>query len=193
MGDFFVYSTFIGVLLFLFPVFLFVDSYVDVTKNRAWFSVSLYRFLRIFGGYGQLDREGIALHVTKKTAVFLPFDKMGDTRKKFEITKGFQLYIYHQIVETGGANSIYGIFLAAALQGAGGAAFSVLQTKHPFLSLKSSTVLSEKPCLKLTVRTAFIFNGLVLTIALIKKLLEALITWIKRKKSTASWKRQPSN
>lgn len=193
MGEFFVYSAFAGTLLFLFPVFVYIDSFVDAAENRAWFSVGVYRFLRLIGGYGQLDREGICLHITKKKAFFLPYDSMADTRKKFEITKGFQLYTFRQIVETGGAGQGYGIFLGALLQAASGAAFSLMQTKRPFLSLKNSTLLSEEPCLKLTTRSVFVFNGLVLAIALTKKALEACITWIKSRRSTTFSKRRQNS
>ena len=193
MSEFFVYSFFFGTLLFLFPVFFFTDIYVDVLQNKCWFSLSLYKHFKIFGGYAQLEPDGIALHLTKKKAVFIPYNKMTDTRKKFDVTKGFQLWRFHQIVETGGADTIYGIFIAAFLQSASSAAFSVLQTKYPFLSLKNSTLLGEKAAVKITLESALIFNGLIVTIALIKKLLEAIINWIRTKKSIASWKKRQNS
>ncbi len=193
MGEFFVWSAFAGVLLTFFPVFLWLDAYVDIPKNRAWFSLSLFRYLKLFGGYGQLDREGIAVHLTKKKAVFIPYSKLADTRKKFEVTKGFQLWRLHQSVETGGAESVAGVMIAAALQSAGGGTFAYLKTKHPFLSLKNDTLLSEEASLKLSFETALVFNGFVLGMALIKKALEALIKWIRKKRSTASLKKLQSN
>ena len=193
MGEFFVYSTFAGFLLTFFPVFLWLDAYVDARGNRAWFSFSAYRFMKIFGGYGQLDKEGIAVHVTKKTALFLPFDKLGDMRKKFEITKGFQLWKFHQTVEIGGADNVYGVLVAAGIQSFASGAFAYLRTKHPFVSLKNCTLLAEDPCLKLSFENAVVFNGFVLGMAITKKLLEALINWIRKKRSTASWKKQRSS
>ena len=193
MGEFFVWSTFAGFLLTFFPVFLWLDAYVDIPKNRAWFSLSMYRHFKLFGGYGQLDREGIAVHLTEKKAVFVPYDKMADTRKKFEITKGFQLWRLCQTVETGGSESIAGILIAAALQSLGGGTFAYLRTKHPFLTLKNDTLLGEKPCLKVSFETATVFNGFVLGMAFTKKALEALINWIRKKRSTAFLKRQQSN
>ena len=192
MGEFFVWSAFLGTLLFLFPVFVGFDPYINVRENKAYFALSVFG-LRVLGGYGELYRDGAAIHLTKKFAIFLPYDKMRDTRKYFEITDGFQLYKFHQIVETGGADSIYGILLATLLQAGGGAAFAYLRTKHPFLSLKNGTVLADETCLKLTVETVTVFNGLVLTLAIAKKALEALLNWIRSKKLTASWKKQQSN
>ena len=193
MGELFVYSLFFGVLFFFFPVFVYVDGYVDVAENKAWFALCLYRRLKVYGGYGELRKEGVALHLTDKKAVFLPYKAMPDTRKKFEITKGFQLWRYHQIVEVSGAEKLYGVMLAAALQSAGAAAFSVLKTRHPFVSLKSNVLLTEQAALKVSVQFATVFNTFILTLALIKKVLEEILKWIKEKKSTASWKRLPSN
>ncbi len=193
MGEFFVWSTFAGFFLTFFPTFLWLDAYVDIRKNRAWFSLSAYRHLKFFGGYGQLDREGIAIHLTEKKAVFIPFDKMADTRKKFEITKGFQLWRFCQTVETGGADSVYGVLIAAFLQSVGGGSFAYLRTKHPFVTLKNNTLLADTACLKVSVETATVFNGFVLGMAFLKKALEAFINWIRKKRSTASLKRRRSN
>lgn len=189
MGEFFIASVFFGVLLFLLPVYLRVDAYLDVKENKCWFAVSLYR-LKIFGGYGELKREGIAIHVTKKKAILLPYAKMTETKQKFEITKGFQLIRFHIVLETGGADTVYGLMLGAAITAASGGVFSVLQTKHPFLSLKSNSLLCDRACVKLSLQADTVFNGLVLAIAIVKKLLEALINWIRTKKSTASWKKR---
>ena len=188
MGEFFVYSVFFGT----FPIFVNADSYLDVRENKAWFSLGIFG-LRLLGGYAELKKDGVAVHFTKKFAVLIRYDKMADTRKKFEVTKGFQLYRFRQVLETGGSESPYGALLAGGLKAASAAAFSVLNTKHPFLVLKSSTVLTEEPCLKLSVRTVTVFNGLILAVAFSKKILEAIINWISKKRSTASWKKQRSS
>ena len=191
MGEFFIFSFFLGTFFFLFPIFVNTDIYVDVRENKAWFSLGLYR-LRIFGGYAQIKQGGIVIHLTKKKAVFLPFAQMGNARKKFEITDGFQLYTFRVTVETGGAQSPAGILIASALQSFGGAVFSILKTKYPFVSLKNGTLLSDKPCLKVSFRAVTVFNGLVLAMAFSKKILEAIINWIRKRKLTTSWKKRQS-
>ncbi|MDE6412155.1 MAG: hypothetical protein K2L02_06505 [Clostridia bacterium] len=192
MGEFFIVSAFVGTLFFLLPLYVGVEAHVDVRENKCWFRIGLYRFIKILGGYGQLGKDGIALHITKKKAIFIPYAKMADTRKKFEITQGFQLLRFHQIIETGGAESIYGIMLGAVSNSIAGSVFSILQTKYPFLSLKNNLLLTNKTELKVTLQSEVVFNGLVIAVALTKKLLEALINWIRTKKSTASWKKRRS-
>ena len=193
MGEFFVYSFFFGILFFLFPIFVYVDAYVDVKENRCWFSLSFFKYLKVFSGYMQLHPDGLIFHLTKKTAIILPYKQMMGMRKKFEITNGFQLYRFHQIVEAGSPDKISGIVLGAILHSISGQVFSVMQTNHPFLSLRHSTLLSGSGEIKITINTAFVFNGLILSIAFTKKLLEAIINWIRKKRSTASWKKQHSS
>lgn len=193
MGEFFVYSFFAGAVLLLFPVFLYADIYADLTENRAWFCISLFHKIKLFGGYAQVKAEGFVFHLTKRKAVLLPFSELSAARKRFEITKGFQLWRFHQIVETDGANQPKGVMIAALLCLATGTAFSVLHEKHAFLSLKSRALLHNEPCLKISLRAAMVMNGLVLAIALAKKLLEGVIEWTKKRKSTASWRKLRKN
>ena len=190
MGEFFIVSAFIGTLLFFLPLYVRVEAHLDVKENKCWFFVGLYRHIKVLGGYGQLEKDGIALHITKKKAFFIPYAKMADTRKKFEITQGFQLLSFHQVLETGGADQIYGVMLGAVSNAVAGSLFSVLQTKHPFLSLKNNLLLTNRAELKVTLESEVVFNGLVLTIALTKKLLEEFINWIRTKKSIAFWKKR---
>lgn len=190
MSEFFIFSTFLGMLFFLFPVFVYTDGYLDVKENKAWFSLSLYKHFKVFGGYAQITRSGIAVHLTEKKAVLFEYDKMADTKKVFEVTDGFQPYRFHLTVETGGSQSPLGVLIASGLQAFGGAAFTMMQAKYPFMSLKNGTVLAEQPCLKLSLQFVTIFNGLVLTMAITKKILEAIINWIRKRKSIALWKKR---
>ncbi len=193
MGELFVYSAFFGALLFFFPVFVYVDAFADVRENKCWFALSLFKLWKVFGGYLQVKKEGIVFHLTKKKAVILPYQEMAPMRKKFEVTKGFQLYRFHQIVETGGEGEPYGVFIGALFMALGGQICSVLHTLHPFLSLKNGVLLTQTPNFKLTLQAVTVFNGLILSVAIGKKLLEAFLNWIRKKRSTASWKKRHSS
>lgn len=169
MGEFFVYSFFFGTLLMLFPVFVDADIYLDARENRGWFSLSLYHFFRVFGGYAQLRGEGIVFHLSKKKAIVLPYGEMSNARKKFEITKGFQLMRFHQLLESGGAQDAKSILLAAGLSAVGGAAYAFLKESNAALSFRSRVIFYNRPCLKASLGVTAVMNGLVITIALTKK------------------------
>lgn len=183
-----VYFTFFGAILFLFPIVVSAEVYADFSKNRLWFSVRLFRRIRIFGGYAQFRREGIALHLSATKAVIIRYSSLSSARKKFEITKGFQLTSLHQIVEVG--NSLSGTAAAAAAAIFGGSAFSVLHEKFGILSLRNRAVLYRTPHLNVSLRAAIIFNGLVLFLALFKKITEVFLIWIRKIKLTVFSKKQ---
>ena len=193
MGELLVFSLFFGTFFFLLPIFVYADAYVDVKENKCWFALSLYKFFKVFGGYLQITKDGIAFHLSEKKAVILPYQQMAPMRKKFEVTKGFQLYRFHQIIETGGEGRPAGVVMAAMLRSLASAVGSVMTSLHPFLSIKSGVLLTERTDLKLTVQAVTIFNGLILSVAFGKKILEAIINWIRKQRSTALWKRRRSS
>ncbi len=190
MGDFFVLSVAIGLILLFFPIFLRADLFLHPFENKFTFSISLYGHLPILGGYLQIVKGGIAIHLSDTKAVFLPFGQIAATGKKFDFTKGFQLYRLHIITELGGQNSPYGIMGAAFARLIGELLLGRLKGTHPFLDAEHDTLIADRPTLKQTIKCTLIFNLLVLIVALTKKLLEALIIWMKKRKSTASWKRR---
>lgn len=190
MGEFFVYSFFFGALFTFFPVFVYADFYLDVAANKGWFSLSLYHRLRLLKGYAQLRREGIVFHLTKKKAFILPFAEMSSARKKFEITQGFQPWRFHQVLEMGGAEDVRMCMIAAAIRTFGGALYGIAKEKYATISLQNNVILYEESRLRVSVQTATVYNGLVLSMALGKTILEGIIEWMRKKRSTASWKRR---
>lgn len=192
MGDFFVLAAFFGALLLVFPVFVYADAYADATERKVWFSFGIFR-LRLWGGYAALCREGICLHLSDKKAVIVPYGKLAaGTSKKLAFHTAFRLVRYRQTAEIGTADNPACILLAALLQAGSSQVFSVLQTKRPFLSLKSHTLLSAGGGFRLTAEATAVCNGLALALTGAKLLWEAFRHWIANK-STASWKKRRSS
>jgi len=181
MGEFFVWGTLIGAIIILFPIFVCIDTHLDVRANKVWFSVRLFYFLKLVGGYMQLTSEGIAIHLSKKKGIILPYSQLLDTRKKFDITSGFQLIRLHSSLETNGANEAYGILIASAFQTASYIVFSFLTAQHPFISLENNILLSRQNNLTVSMHMVTCFNLLILLIAVCKKILEGIINGTKKK------------
>ena len=108
--------------------------------------------------------------------------------EKFEITDGFQVYSYHQIVEIGNREKVGGAVLAAAfIESLAGALFARFFAKKKYLSLKSGVMLTpESDTLKVSVSMTAIFNLLVLTMASTKILLEKVIEYERKRKKQKS-------
>ncbi len=188
MDEFFVWGSFLGAVFFFFPIFVYVDLYTDVGANKAYFAFNLF-FLRIFGGYGELRREGVAVHLTKKFALLIPYSKIFDPHRKRVLAKSLRLMSFRGVLEIGGADRIQAVLLGAALDIPIGATYAYLRTRYPYVHFHSSVLFSKESCLKVTCRTGIVTNLFSVTISLTRKMMEALINWIRTKRSTASWKR----
>ncbi len=103
MGKFFFYLliAFATFLLLFFPVYIETDAHYDMNRRKFSFAVYAYKLIRIFGGYAATYPGGIALHITKKKAILIPYSEMDSERKKFSFIKTFRLKSFVLTTETG--------------------------------------------------------------------------------------------
>ena len=88
------------VQLFL-PIPLRVDVYYDMYRRKLSFSIYLFKFLRIFGGYIATYKGGFAIHISNKKAIILPYSKLNSERKRFSFVRTFHVKSLTQTTETG--------------------------------------------------------------------------------------------
>ncbi len=88
-------------ILLFFPIYLEMDAHYDMNRRKFAFAVYAYKKLRVFGGYAATYLGGIALHVSKKRAILIPYDKVNDERKKFSVFKTFRLKSFLLTTESG--------------------------------------------------------------------------------------------
>ena len=87
-------------LLFV-PIFLEANIHYDMNKRKFVFSLLLYKIIKLIGGYVATYNGGIAIHLTKKKAVLIPYTEIENERKKFSFMKTFRLKSFNLITETG--------------------------------------------------------------------------------------------
>lgn len=185
MENAYVYGAVAGAVLLLFPVFLSLDAYTDLTKNKLFFSVYAFRFFKVIGGYICLEKEGLAVHISRKKAIFVPYAQMQNERKKFEITAGFQIITFKASLEIGDEDfPTAAFFITAVLRILSGTVFPALQKGRKFMRLENGVLLRHGGnAAMLTLHLVTAFNLLTVGIALTKILLEAIINlWQKKRK-----------
>ncbi len=103
MGRLFFYAlALIGILaLLFFPVYLETDAHYDMNRRKFAFAVYAYKIIRVIGGYAATYPGGIALHVSKKRAILIPYSQMDSERKKFSFIKTFRLKSFRLTTEAG--------------------------------------------------------------------------------------------
>ena len=93
----------IGIVLFLlfFPIIFRADQHFDLNKKKMGFAVFLYGKLKLIGGYAKSYKGGLALHISPKKAIVIPYTQMNNERKRFSIMKTFHLQSFILTIETG--------------------------------------------------------------------------------------------
>ncbi len=92
---------FIFVLLLVLPIILVTHLHVDLDKKMAGFSIRLFGFIKLLGGYIRPYAGGIALHVSKNKAILLPFADWKTEQKRISFYKCFRLIACDITTESG--------------------------------------------------------------------------------------------
>lgn len=90
----------IFVLLF-FPIYIKTDTHYDMNGRKLAFSLSLYRYFRLFGGYIATYPGGLAMHISPQKAVLIPYTDLDSERKRFSVVRAFRLRELNVTIETG--------------------------------------------------------------------------------------------
>ena len=90
----------ISILLF-FPIYLKANGHYDMNGRKMAFSICLYKILKVFGGYIATYQGGLAVHVSPKKAILIPYKDLNNERKRFSIMRTFRLNKINITTETG--------------------------------------------------------------------------------------------
>lgn len=88
-------------MLLFFPIYTKTTIYYDADGRKCGFAVYLYKFLFLGGGYIATYPGGLALHISKKKAILLPFREIEAERKRVSWLKSLRLQSLEIHVETG--------------------------------------------------------------------------------------------
>lgn len=172
-------------IFFFFPVFLTVDGYMDLTANKLYFSLKIFKFIKVIGGYIVFGKDGETIHISEKKAFFRPYADMKEDEKKLKLFKGFQLFSFRASLELGDEDfPAAGLYTALATQLLSQALYPLVQKDRVFMELKNGVLLLHgENALKITVRLVTVFNQFAITIAVVKNILEGIINYGRKRKT----------
>lgn len=98
------------VQLFL-PIFLRVDLHYDMNRRKFAFAVYLFKIIRVLSGYIATYTGGIAIHLSTKKAIVIPYRQLSSERKRISLMRIFRLQSLTLTTETG-AEYLLGVALA---------------------------------------------------------------------------------
>lgn len=90
----------VAVLLF-FPIYIKTDMHYDMNGRKFGFYISAYGVIKLLGGYIATYQGGLAVHVSDKKAILIPYSDLNNERKRFSVIRTFRLKTLNLTVETG--------------------------------------------------------------------------------------------
>lgn len=183
MGRLILYSVLavmiVAFLLFV-PIVLEADAHYDMNRRKFGFAVFLYKIFKLFGGYAATYQGGLALHVSPKKAILIPYSEIDSERKRFSFVRSFRFIAFTLTTETG-AEYLLPVSLA----------HTALRTLFFLLGgskdkIENNLWLTDGDVLKVSFNVVAYFNLFMLLCSLFKFLKEKMkILWQKKiKKST---------
>ena len=168
------------IAVIFFPFFIKTDAHYDMNRKKLGFSVSLFGMFKLLGGYIGTYNGGIAVHLSKKRAVLIAYNKLNSERKRFSFIKTFRLVSLKQTVETGAEY----LFLSTLTQTIIKAVFVAKKGKNR--AFCSNLWLNDGDLLRISLNAVLYFNLFILTKNFIKFIKEkiTLLCQKKKKKST---------
>ncbi|MBQ7323500.1 MAG: hypothetical protein IJW96_02940 [Clostridia bacterium] len=147
-----------GILLILlfFPIYLATNVYYDMNGRKCAFSIRAYDFIPIIGGYIATYKGGLALHVSEKKAILLPYKSMNKEREKFSVVQSFSLKTLIVTIETGADYLIASMWAQIFLR-----SFFLLKGGKKE-KLSNHLWLVEGDVLRISMRCVLRFNGYIL-------------------------------
>ena len=143
------------VLLF-FPIYLKADGHYDMNGRKLAFSIAIYRFFRVLGGYIATYQGGLAMHLSPKKAVLIPYKDLNNERKRFSIMRTFRLRKLQITTETGAEY----LLPCAATQAVFRLIFFILGGKKE--KIENNLWLTDGDVLRITMNLSVRFNLFIL-------------------------------
>lgn len=165
------------VIVLFFPIYLETNAHYDVNKRKLAFSICIFRFLRIFGGYIATYKGGLAIHKSQNKAVIIPYTDVQKEGKRFSILKTFQIKSFVLTTETGAEYLFPCAFTHAILR----TIFFIKGGKKR--NIENNLWLTDGDTLRISLNCVLFFNFFILLTNFFKFLKEKLYLCRKKSKS----------
>ncbi len=143
-----------------------------MNRRKLGFSVYGYNWIKIIGGYIATYKGGLALHITDKKAILLPYQELNDERKRFSFIRTFHLKSFSLMTETG-ANYLFPITLLHILL-----RIYLLTISNHGIEIKNGLWLKNGDELRISFHCALFFNLFMLLCNFFKFLKEKIKIYV---------------
>lgn len=163
------------IIFFIFPIFLTTYVYFDTSKMHTYFCLKIFSKIKILSGYIQFIKDGIAIHLTEKKAIIIPYLIKFDLQKTYKLAKEYNVTSFCSIIEYGNFDLIKNTKVAIVHNSINNLICPIIHDRKQYLKIKNDLVLyntNTKP--KITIKFVLLFNLVSIISTLIKIILEKI-------------------
>ena len=91
----------LAILILFFPIIFDVHLHYDMNRRKCGFGIYAYKIFKIIGGYIATYAGGLAMHISDKKALLIPYTDLNNERKRFSFVRFFRLQRMSLTIETG--------------------------------------------------------------------------------------------
>ena len=171
-------------ILLIFPIFIRIDVAFTKDAKKILYKIRLFNLFVLFYGYVEKVNEGIAIHLSKRKAIIITNDKIFDVKNKIKPLKDYHVIRLFMQIDLGNKESILtSLSTAWSINFVTKYVEWFLENSKPYVKFNSAiNVYEEKDLFCVKINATFVFNLLMVTISLIKILLEKTFYAIKYRK-----------
>lgn len=147
---------------------------------HTYFCLKIFSKIKILSGYIQFIKDGIAIHLTEKKAIIIPYLIKFDLQKTYKLAKEYNVTSFCSIIEYGNFDLIKNTKVAIVHNSINNLICPIIHDRKQYLKIKNDLVLyntNTKP--KITIKFVLLFNLVSIISTLIKIILEK-ISWIEK-------------
>ncbi len=153
----------------IFPIFFNIDIKYNKADKKVFYRINIFK-ITILNGYVELIKEGIAIHLTKRKAIIIPFNKMFEMRNKVKPLKDYHIIKLKLNIKFGIEESM---IVPIALSFLSNYVLQVVKwflfNKKPYVKLLTNfSVYENDDVLDLVTNATVVFNLLMVVISFIK-------------------------
>lgn len=163
------------IIVLIFPVFLTAYFYIDGNKKQLYFCLKIFSKIKILSGYIQFIKDGIAIHLTKKKAIIIPYLIKFDLQKTYKLAKEYNVIQFFSIIEHGNVDLIEKYKISMLYSSINNLICPIIQYRKQYLKIKNDLILYElNSKIKVTIKFVLVFNLISIISTIIKIILEKI-------------------
>ena len=170
--------------ILIFPIYINTNCFINKESKKIFFKIDAFKIIKIVGGYISFYKQGLAIHISEKKALLIPFKNFIGIKEKVKPLKDYHFIKFNSLIEIGTYdNLIFPIVFSNIYAWHNNLLGRILYNKKPYIDYRNDVnIIENENSLNVYVKLVTILNLLMILISLIKIITEKILNAINRKK-----------